>query len=97
MTTCATPGCGRTFLSNRRYCTQCRKALLAQGLCAHCGVRPRQSKRHYYCQECDAILAAEAEAKMGDLEVLPDPPQAKYRGQDAREKTYETKHGTWQR
>jgi hypothetical protein len=95
MTTCATPGCGRTYLNHHLRCSRCRKELTARGLCAHCGVEPKQAGRHSYCVACQRLLETASEARMGEIEVLPEPPRAKYRGQDAREKTHETKHGTW--
>lgn len=86
--------CGDPSHVNRiiDHCRECRDELRKSGICVMCGVEPKAgtSKSVVYCKACSEKATKKFnERAAASLESY----QAKYRGQDHRENTRETKHG----
>ena len=85
-------GCERQIPAHIRYCLFCKSRLNKLDLCAWCADKPRAprtgSKQSKYCEECRAKAAEVRLRKQSQPSYQP-----KHRGRDARENTWETKHG----
>jgi len=85
-------GCDRQIPEHVKFCMFCGRDLNKRGLCAMCGTKSRKPRakngqQSKYCELCQAIaidLANKRSYSRSD----------NYRPPEARENTYETKHGT---
>ena len=81
-------GCGHELAKPWPFCLVCKSALRKQGLCCWCGEKPADGKSQY-CREHRAIAADHGKDKHAYGWT-----GHSHRSQEAKEKTYETKHGT---
>ncbi len=84
-------GCDRMIPSHIERCLFCKDALRKVGICVWCGEKPIESGHTRYCGECKESAKKVAIASRNKLCYSPHHGN---RPQDARENTYETKHGT---
>ena len=69
----------------------CKDALRKRGMCVWCAERPAGEGTTKYCDVCKPLAAKAARESSSRLRYSP---HGNYRPQEAKENTYETKHGT---